>query len=109
MHTTRSAIDSSSWSPRVSDDQRNVVSISGKRGIRTPGGLAPSTVFKTVAIVRSATFPPDTLVPIFRPAPEAARPQCQAVASSADRNAVMARSISSSFTTSGGMKRMTLP
>lgn len=29
----------------------------GWGGIRTPGGLAPSTVFKTVAIDRSATHP----------------------------------------------------
>ena len=31
--------------------------IGGKGEIRTPGGLAPSTVFKTAALNRSATFP----------------------------------------------------
>ena len=35
-----------------------VVFVSGGRGgIRTPGGLAPSTVFKTAAFNRSATLP----------------------------------------------------
>ena len=29
----------------------------GRGGIRTPGGLAPSTVFKTAAFNRSATLP----------------------------------------------------
>jgi hypothetical protein len=31
--------------------------IGGEGGIRTPGGLAPPTVFKTVAIDHSATSP----------------------------------------------------
>ncbi len=34
-----------------------VESFSGERGIRTPGGLAPSTVFKTAAFDHSAISP----------------------------------------------------
>jgi hypothetical protein len=41
----------------------------GGGGIRTPGGLAPTTVFKTVALNRSATPPKldRTQTPIFKP------------------------------------------
>ena len=38
----------------------------GWGGIRTPGGVAPTTVFKTVAIDRSATHP-KLFPPVFQP------------------------------------------
>ncbi len=37
--------------------------IGGRGEIRTHGGLAPTTVFKTVALNRSATLPSVLLVP----------------------------------------------
>ena len=38
----------------------------GWGGIRTPGGVAPTTVFKTVAIDRSATHPKLFFSPVFQ-------------------------------------------
>lgn len=38
----------------------------GWGGIRTPGGVAPTTVFKTVAIDRSATHPKLFIPPVFQ-------------------------------------------
>ena len=38
----------------------------GWGGIRTPGGVAPTTVFKTVAIDRSATHPKLFSAPVFQ-------------------------------------------
>src|SRR5437879_3755406 len=59
LHARRSLRDESGTGGRLDAayPKLSAVAQSGRGGIRTHGGLAPSTIFKIAAIVRSATLP----------------------------------------------------
>jgi hypothetical protein len=54
------------WAGGLAQNQQVHSQNGGRGGIRTHGGLAPTPVFKTGALNRSATLPNDPLMTVAR-------------------------------------------